>query len=316
MRALGLEKITVSSVGMAGYFAGDGWKDITIAFPVNPAEVADINKLAGDAAINVLVENVEGIHFLANGLDHETGVFIKLDAGYHRTGVEIEDHQQILALIGEIQSRQNLHFKGFVIHNGHTYHASGSHEIQEIHLHALEKVAVLKDRLKTAGIDAVYSLGDTPALSRVDDFENVDEIRPGNFVFYDVMQQSLGACRFKDIAVAMACPVVAKHPSRNQMVIYGGGVHFSREYLLNPAGEKCFGYVVRLQGRGWGDPVPEAALVSLSQEHGIIRAPAAFIHEIAIGDFIGILPVHSCLTVAAMRAMVTTDGEKVSTWNA
>ena len=32
---MGIDKITVSSVGMARYFAEDGWKDITIAFPVN-----------------------------------------------------------------------------------------------------------------------------------------------------------------------------------------------------------------------------------------------------------------------------------------
>ena len=32
-RQEGVTKITVSSVAMAKYFAQDGWKDITIAFP-------------------------------------------------------------------------------------------------------------------------------------------------------------------------------------------------------------------------------------------------------------------------------------------
>jgi len=33
----------------------------------------------------------------------------------------------------------------------------------------------------------------------------VDEIRPGNFVFYDLMQYRIGSCSVGQIAVAMAC---------------------------------------------------------------------------------------------------------------
>ncbi len=38
-REEGIEKITVSSLRMAKYFAGDGWKDILVAFPVNILEI-------------------------------------------------------------------------------------------------------------------------------------------------------------------------------------------------------------------------------------------------------------------------------------
>ncbi len=42
----GVNKITVSSVQMAEYFAESGWKDILIAFPVNIRETEQINRLA------------------------------------------------------------------------------------------------------------------------------------------------------------------------------------------------------------------------------------------------------------------------------
>ena len=67
----------------------------------------------------------------------------------------------------------------------------------------------MKIKLKT-----IFSIGDTPAMSVVDNFDVIDEIRPGNFVFYDVMQQNIGFCYFEDIAVALAVQVVAKHPER------------------------------------------------------------------------------------------------------
>ncbi len=41
----GINKCTVSSVEMAEYFAENGWKDITIAFPFNILEINEINKL-------------------------------------------------------------------------------------------------------------------------------------------------------------------------------------------------------------------------------------------------------------------------------
>ena len=46
-KLFGVEAITVSSVKMAEYFANNGWKDITIAFPVNLLEIKDMNHITG-----------------------------------------------------------------------------------------------------------------------------------------------------------------------------------------------------------------------------------------------------------------------------
>ena len=42
-RQKGIDRITVSSVSMASYFADHGWDDILIAFPVNLLEIKKIN---------------------------------------------------------------------------------------------------------------------------------------------------------------------------------------------------------------------------------------------------------------------------------
>jgi D-serine deaminase-like pyridoxal phosphate-dependent protein len=55
-------------------------------------------------------------------------------------------------------------------------------------------------------------MGDTPSCTLVDRFlPPISEIRPGNFVFYDLKQKSLGVCRDEDIA-AVAFPVIQQAP--------------------------------------------------------------------------------------------------------
>ena len=68
-REAGVTAITVSSVDMAAYFADHGWKDITIAFPVNWREIDEINALALRVKLNLLVESVETARFLDEHLE-------------------------------------------------------------------------------------------------------------------------------------------------------------------------------------------------------------------------------------------------------
>src|SRR5690606_18368802 len=88
----GTEKITVSSFRMAQYFAGDGWKDILVAFPVNILEIETINQLAKDIKLSLLVESADVVEFLQERLTSAVDIYIKVDAGLHRTGVSWDDH--------------------------------------------------------------------------------------------------------------------------------------------------------------------------------------------------------------------------------
>jgi D-serine deaminase-like pyridoxal phosphate-dependent protein len=124
------------------------------------------------------------------------------------------------------------------------------------------------------------------------------EIRPGNFIFYDLVQASLGACREEEIAAVVVCPVIATHPERGEIVVYGGGVHISKESLRAGSGEAVFGAVGRVAGAdgAWTMPVAGAFVSSLSQEHGKIKAPQGFVSSVGIGESLAVFPVHACLT--------------------
>ncbi len=312
-REVGVEAITVSSVEMALYFAQHGWSDITIAFPANILEIDSINRLAEQIRLGLLVESEETVDFLAQNLTSTVDIWLKVDAGYGRTGVAWSDFDRFAALAQRVKAAPRLALRGLLTHAGHTYRAKSKAEIEAIYRETVTRLQVIREKLAAAGFGPVeLSSGDTPGCSVIDDLSGVDEIRPGNFVFYDLMQLQLGACRETDIAAAVACPVVAKHPAERKLVIYGGAVHLSKEAIVAADGRPLFGTVAPLTAAGWGPVFEQAHVISLSQEHGLIQADVATINRLNVGDLVAVLPVHACLTVDLLRKYVTLSGEQYS----
>jgi D-serine deaminase-like pyridoxal phosphate-dependent protein len=187
-RQFGVNSITVSSVSMARYFADHGWEDITIAFPLNLHETGEINNLAAKIRINILVENEYSLSFLVKELSAPVGIYIEIDTGYHRTGVDAIKTRRLDQLLEGMKNNSLLTFKGFLSHTGQTYAAPSREEITSRHTDALMKMRSLKEYYQTGWPGLEVSLGDTPACSVCDNWQGADEIRPGNFVFYDLMQ--------------------------------------------------------------------------------------------------------------------------------
>jgi D-serine deaminase-like pyridoxal phosphate-dependent protein len=308
-RAAGVKAITVSSFTMANYFADHGWDDITIAFSVNIPEIPEINELAGRIKLNVLIENKEGLEALQQNITWHMGVFIKIDTGYNRTGIEANRTPLIDQLLEKIQKSPLLQFKGFLSHTGHTYQANSTHDIFSRHFDALLKMKALKSRYISEWPELMISLGDTPSCSICDNFDGVDEIRPGNFVFYDLMQFKLGVCKLSDIAVRMVCPVIAVHSSRNEVVIYGGAIHFAKDSITNIDGKQLYGRILVRDGENEILLDERNYLHALTQEHGILRITPRDLNFFKPGQLIEILPVHSCLTANLMREYRTLEGE-------
>ena len=310
-RDYGVKAITVSSVEMAAYFIQNGWRDITIAFPVNLRQIDLINELTGSNAINLLVESQAAAESLETRLTGRVGVWISIDAGYGREGRPFSDIQGNLALIKVIQASRRLHFKGLLAHFGNTYGCVGKESITHAYRASLAKLLSLKAELAAQGVsECQISVGDTPACSVVDDLSPVNEIRPGNFVFYDLTQWKLEACSEDQIAAVAACPVVGVYPERNTIALYGGAIHLSKDFVANPDGSRTYGRVARLTQTGWEPALDGTEVYSVSQEHGMIHAPAEICKQVQAGDLLAVLPAHICLTVSAIKRYQMLNGDK------
>ena len=303
----GVRSITVSSIDMALYFAGAGWKNITIAFPINVLQIQDIKALAARVNLTVLVTERSAIVKLLNHVDVMLEVMIEVDCGYNRSGIWWEDYHDIGILIDTLKGTQHK-FKGFYCHSGQTYHVQGAAAVLEIFEDSIHKLSDLKSRFADAR--PRISVGDTPSCSLAKEFDGVDSIHPGNFVFYDLTQAHIGSCEETDIGIALAVPVVSKQKSKLQLVVHGGGVHLSKDVLNLPSGP-IYGKMVSLTDTGWSFDLGSNYVTSISQEHGIIEVSEKVFEQIDVGDIVAILPVHSCMTADVIGEMQTTEGVKL-----
>jgi D-serine deaminase-like pyridoxal phosphate-dependent protein len=303
-REQGVKCCTVSSVEMASYFSKAGWEDITIAFPFNRLELPEILKLASKSNINLVVEDKDTLDYLIHNSAEQLNYYLKIDVGTGRTGLNATSDLEHL-----IVQHAKINFIGFLGHAGHAYRSRNNSTIIEVYR---DTSRILKElKAKYQRYNPIVSYGDTPTCSVIERFDDIDEIRPGNFIFYDWMQYNITSCSFEDIAVCMAVPIVAKHKDRNEIVIHGGAVHFSKDYIEIDS-KKTFGKLVALTNDGWEEYSQDCHLERLSQEHGILKvSDNELFDRLKVGDIVGVIPIHSCLAANLMGSYLTLTGNRI-----
>ncbi len=293
-RDVGVQKITVSSFSMAKFFAEDGWDDIMVAFPFNQREIDELNELSEKINISILLSGNESLPVLTKKLKNNVDYYIKINVGLNRTGYKPDSVLRIEKMLDLAEMNEKLNFKGFVAHAGHSYKAKSTTEIRNIYKEGVESMNHLKNDFVRRNSDIIISWGDTPTCTVVDSFEEVDEIRPGNFVYYDLIQLKAGICKPEDIAAVMAATVVAKDIERHEVLVYGGAVHLSKDYIFESR-QPAWGRVVFITEEGWKFPLNKSFVRGIFQEHGIIKIKPDDFISVEVGGLIGIIPVHSCL---------------------
>lgn len=301
-RAQGVSAITVSSLDMAWYFHEQGWQDITLAMVINPALIPDLERLAGLVKLGLLADSAEILTRLGRELKNPLRVWLKLDTGYRRTGLDAADQSGLKQAAQTLKTFPHLEPAGILNHCGQAYRCADRRAIMQLYREntaRLNQVRLFLEELLQRKL--LLSVGDTPSCNTLEDFAPADEIRPGNFVFNDLMQLASGSCAEADLALAVACPLIGKYPQRAEIVLHGGAVHLSREFTRNPDGSPRFGLATRLSEQGWGPLNNAASIHSLSQEHAVAYADPDFARTLARGEAMAVIPVHACLAVAAVN---------------
>jgi D-serine deaminase-like pyridoxal phosphate-dependent protein len=300
-------RITVSTLAEGLAFAEAGFSDITYAVPIDPgkfARAADLARRAGRLAL--VTDDAEIPEALDRAAEREGvtfDVFLKIDCGYHRCGVEPDDPRAI-DIPRRLTDAAHLRFAGILTHAGHSYHAGSWDEVREIARRERDVMVEHAARLRAEGVEVpVVSVGSTPTISAVDHLDGVDEARPGNYIFFDEFQASLGSCAPEDCALSVLAAVVHRDRARRRVVVDAGAIALSKD---TGAG-RGFGRVVTLDGEDTG-----CRVASLSQEHGEVDVPddAAF-DRLKVGARVRVVANHSCLTAAQYPFYNVLDGDRV-----
>ena len=308
--------ITVSTLAEARAFAKHGFSDITYAVPIEQGKFDDaIEILKSGVNLNLLTDDAETMRRLneaAGNAGVRFDVFVKIDVGTHRVGVEPQSAEAV-GIPRLISDSRNLTFAGILTHAGHSYNAKNKEEILSVARHERDSMVELAERLRKQGTEVpTVSIGSTPTMSTIDHLDGIDEIRPGNYIFFDAFQATLGSCSFEDTALTVLTAVVHKDHTRKRFVVDAGAVALSKD--RGPVGlvPDCgYGHVLDIDGKETGMRV-----TGMSQEHGEIdAAKGALFDRIKVGDRLRILANHSCLTAAQhSHYNVVENGNVVDRW--
>ena len=311
--AAGAVGLTVATIGEAEAFAASGgadlFTDLFIAYPLwlDEGKQRRLAKLAAQLhRVRVGVESVESARRIAG-----TGasVVVEIDSGHHRTGVRPADAGALARAASEL----GLAVEGVFTFPGHGMaHVANATAAEVRELAARDQDAALSEAaasLRMAGIEPqVVSGGSTPtaALSRNGKGGHdgqIDELRPGVYVFNDAMQIALGSCGLEDVALSAAATVVSV-PAPDRFVL--------------DAGSKVLGADPNAWSQSYGllPAYPGAKVIQLSEHHAVVRLPEVEgVTAPRHGDRVAIIPNHVCNAVnLAAELVIVQERMHVDSW--
>ncbi|NBC17216.1 MAG: D-TA family PLP-dependent enzyme [Bacteroidetes bacterium] len=321
-REHGARGLTVAKVGEAEVFVGARFDDVRLAYPVVGQDKHErLLRLMDRARVSFCVDTVDGARAASSfyaAHDMTVDVLLEVDTGHGRCGVgwnggrSVRTAQQIAALPG-------LRLVGILTHAGHAYHGPQKDETPEAALARVaaeerDRMLAFAVRLHEAGLadpeTFEISIGSTPTMAAFENAERggfrITEIRPGNYVYYDAMQVSLGAATLDDCALTVEATVVSQHRDRSgQDRLY---LDAGKKVLTADTGALTEGYGIILYNPADMVPHPHARLTGLSEEHGWVTVPGGA--TFGVGDRVRIVPNHACVTVHTQdRFYLVDDGE-------
>lgn len=303
--------ITVSTLAEAEFFVRHGFLDIVYAVGISPGKIADAIALRREGVdLKLLTDDLEVAHVIADRARAEAvrlEVFIEIDCGYGRAGIAPEA-PELIPLGRALNLPPYVVLAGVLTHAGHSYHARGEAAIQAVAEEERRALIRAAERLREAGLPCpTLSAGATPTATLGARFDSLSEIRPGNYVFYDLTMHALGVCRLEDVAVSVLATVIGHHRKAGHILIDAGFLALSKDLgaheFLPDAG---LGYVMDERCRA---RLPGLSVSGVSQEHGRIAVRTAQDYErLPIGARVRVLPNHSCATAAAYSHYNVVEG--------
>ena len=279
--------------------AANGGTDILLAYPVfGPAikKYFSIVKKYPQVKFSMLVDNEKSLEDLTNEAkiqQQKVNVFIDIDSGMHRTGIE---PKHAFNLAQEISKNAWLVLGGLHIYDGHI-HVSDFKTREEQCENDFKAVNKLVQKLKNTGIDiGELACGGTFTFPIHAKYKN-RILCPGTPILWDAgYEKNIPDLDFLTAAV-LAGRVIGK-----------------------PHGKVCFD----LGHKAMASEMPHPRLKFLelqmdrvenqSEEHLVISTPNA--ERLDPGDFVYAVPIHICPTIALQEQVYIVENSKVvGTWD-
>lgn len=266
--------ITCQKLGEAELMAHHGLGDILVTFPLVGVEKANrAAALATRARLTVGADSeavARGLSEALRGGSATIAFLVECDTGGARTGVQTPAAAADLAVV--VSALPGLRFAGLMTHPAVPA--------------SVEWLREAKRSVEGRGLRVdVVSGGGTPHAYQVHEGGVFTELRAGTYVFGDRRCLESGVVTLEDCALRIRATVVSL-PTESRAVIDAGSKTLSSD-MPPGLGRDDFGLVVEH---------PEARLVGLSEEHGVLDLTGCEARP-QLGDVVTIVPNHACGTV-------------------
>ncbi|MFO7546426.1 MAG: alanine racemase [Trueperaceae bacterium] len=269
--AAGAAGITVQKLGEAEVMVAAGIDDILITFDlIGVVKAERLARIARLATVQVALDNEVALDTVASAAaraQREIGVLIEFESTKQRQGVH--DPATALALARRAESSGHLRFRGLMTYPSSPY--------------SVAWIASARELFQANGIEIEkVSGGGTPEMWKAHEIAGLTEYRAGTYVYHDRRTVGSGVASLDDCALHVHATVVSA-PSEHRVVIDAGSKSLTSDLVPGEIGE----------GHGLILEHPEAVIVQLSEEHGVVDVSACSTRP-AIGDRVRIVPNHVC----------------------
>lgn len=293
----GIRKFKSATIAEAEMVAQEGASDVLLAYqPVGPnvERLANLIQRFSSTSFAAITDDLGAAQRIANRLGNRENpfrLFIDVDCGMHRTGIELGTKMDQLRDF--IETQQGVQFAGLHVYDGHIHEPSL--EIRQSIATAI--ITKIRD-YDQANPSATIIGGGSPTFGIWAD-NTPWECSPGTPVFWDVGYGTAHPELPFSVAIALLTRVISK-PDGNRLCL--------------DLGYKAVASEMPLERRVFFPALTGVKFVGHSEEHLVIETPQAA--DVAIGDvFLG-YPQHICPTVALHGfASIVRSGEATGqTW--
>jgi D-serine deaminase-like pyridoxal phosphate-dependent protein len=277
-----------------------GADDVAVAYPLHGAgarRVLGIAESHPDVRVSALVEAEEQIEPWSGG---RVGLFVDINPGMDRTGIEQARDDDIVALVGSIVDR-GLAFRGLHYYDGHV--AEGPFEKREAVAHrGYDRLMKIVARVEGSGVtvEEVVTSG-TPALPfalSYRPFESASfthRVSPGTVVYNDLTSLSQLPDDFGYRPAALVVSTVVSRPAAGRVTCDAGHKTVSAD-----AGVPTCAVLGR----------PDLKPGHPSEEHLPIAVPPGGATP-SLGEILYLVPRHVCPTVNNFDHAVLVLGGRI-----
>jgi len=285
----GVTAFLAAKTNEAEVLADAGIADIMIANqvvgPIKLRRVAELARRVRLAVCADAADNVTALSEAARAAGATVGVFVEVDIGMNRCGVE--PGEPAVALARHIAAAPGLEFRGLQGYDGHLQMLPDAVDRRRKCMYGLAALMMTRKRVEDGGFPArIVTGGGTGTGEFFMSFPGVTELQPGSFLLMDAAYHQIRP------EFGCALSILTTVMSRR-----------SRWYVLD-AGSKAI-------SKDFGMPAikdhPEETVQRVAEEHTIVdcnRPPH-------VGSRREVYPAHCCATMNLHRQCVAVRGGKV-----